>query len=429
MIQTEQFYTFLDNSTSPFYVVKNSSEILDMAGFKCISFEETWSLEKGGSYYIKLYDTALFAFRVGESVSEDMILRIAAAHTDFPSFRIKPNPEMREKGYIRLNTESYGGMILSSWFDRPLSISGKVSLRSEQLFKPKEVLIDIKKPLMVIPNLAIHLNREVNKGVEINKQKDVLPILGMADDEDLHNYFKKHLAQHLDVSAEDILDYDLFIYNMDKACTVGASDEFICAPRLDDLSSVYGLIQGIIGEGNDKDIHMICLFDNEEIGNRTKQGSASLFTTMLLEKIFQSLGKTRMDLYEVLHRSFILSVDVAQAYHPNYGAKFDPTNTAELNKGIAVKIDTAQRYAYDTGAIAILQQLCEDYNIPYQKFVNRSDATAGGTMGPVISTQLPARALDIGVPLLAMHSAMETMGAKDLDSIIRLMEAFFSAER
>ena len=428
MNQTERFYAFLDNSTSPFYVVKNSSEILDRAGFKCLSFEEPWSIQKGGSYYIKLYDTALFAFTVGKSVSEDMILRIAAAHTDFPSFRIKPNPEMREKGYIRLNTESYGGMVLSTWFDRPLSISGKVALRSKELFKPKEVLVNIKKPLMVIPNLAIHLNREVNNGVEINKQKDVLPIMGMAD-EDIHNYFKNHLAQHLDVLAEDILDYDLFIYNLDKACTVGASDEFICSPRLDDLSSVYALIQGITGRVDDKDIHMICLFDNEEIGNRTKQGSASSFITMLLEKMFQSLGRSRMDLYEVLHRSFILSADVAQAYHPNYGGKFDPTNIAELNKGIAIKIDTAQRYAYDSGAVAILQQLCENYDIPYQKFVNRSDATAGGTMGPVISTQLPARTLDIGVPLLAMHSAMETMGAKDLDSIIRLMEAFLSAER
>ncbi len=428
MIQTEKFYKFLDNSTSPFYVVKNTSEILDRAGFKCLSFEEPWNLQKAGSYYIKLYDTALFAFRLGKSLSEDMILRIAAAHTDFPSFRIKPNPEMREKGYIRLNTESYGGMVLSSWFDRPLSVSGKVSLRSQHLFKPKEVLVDIKKPLMVIPNLAIHLNRKVNYGVEINKQKDVLPIMGTAD-EDIHNYFKNHLARHLDVSADDILDYDLFIYNLDKACTVGASDEFICAPRLDDLSSVYALIQGIISQVNDNDIHMICLFDNEEIGNRTKQGSASLFITMLLEKIFQSLGKSRMELYEAVHRSLILSVDVAQAYHPNYGTKFDPTNTAELNKGIAFKIDTAQRYAYDTGAIAILQQLCEEYKIPYQKFVNRSDATAGGTMGPVISTQLPARTVDIGVPLLAMHSAVETMGAKDLDSLIRLMEAFFTAER
>lgn len=428
MTQMENFYSFLDNSTSPFYVIKNSSEILEGAGFKYLSFEEPWSLQKGGSYYIKLYDTALFAFKVGESLSDDMILRMAAAHTDFPSFRIKPNPEMREKGYIRLNTESYGGMVLSTWFDRPLSISGKVALRSKELFKPKEVLVNIKKPLMVIPNLAIHLNREVNNGVEINKQKDVLPIMGMAD-EDIHNYFKNHLAQHLDVLAEDILDYDLFIYNLDKACTVGASDEFICSPRLDDLSSVYALIQGITGRVDDKDIHMICLFDNEEIGNRTKQGSASSFITMLLEKMFQSLGRSRMDLYEVLHRSFILSADVAQAYHPNYGGKFDPTNIAELNKGIAIKIDTAQRYAYDSGAVAILQQLCENYDIPYQKFVNRSDATAGGTMGPVISTQLPARTLDIGVPLLAMHSAMETMGAKDLDSIIRLMEAFLSAER
>ena len=425
---TEKFFEFLNQSTSPFYVVKNSSEILDSAGFTSLSFEEPWALKEGGSYYISLYDTALFAFKIGKNINDDMMLRMAAAHTDFPSFRIKPSPEMKEKGYLRLNTESYGGMILSSWFDRPLSISGKVALRNDQLFKAKEVLVDFKKPLMVIPNLAIHLNREVNKGVEINKQKDVLPIMGMSD-ENLHNYFQSLLAEQLDVPVEDILDYDLFIYNLDQAYKVGRKEEFICSPRLDDLSSVYALLHGIVGETSDKDIHMICLFDNEEIGNRTKQGSASWFTSMLLEKIFQSLGKDRMALYETLHRSLILSVDVAQAYHPNFSSKYDPTNIAELNKGFAFKIDTAQRYAYDTGAIAMLQQLCDLHDIPYQKFVNRSDATAGSTMGPVISTQLPVRTVDIGVPLLAMHSATETMGTKDLESILRLMEVFFSSDR
>jgi len=428
MHKIDTFFEYLDNSTSPFYVVKNSSEILDAAGFQNLSFEEPWKLEKGGAYYVKLYDTTIFAFKIGKDIGEDMILRLAAAHTDFPAFRIKPNPEMRERGYLRLNTEVYGGMILSSWFDRALSISGKVALKSDRAFYPKEVLVDFKKPLMVIPNLAIHLNRDVNRGVEINKQKDVLPLLGMSD-EKVHNYFTKLLSEQLQVPEEDILDYDLFLYNLDKANLVGMNQEFICSPRLDDLSSAYALIQGILHDVCDKDIHMVCLYDNEEIGNRTKQGSASQFTTMLLEKLFASLGRTRINLFEVMQRSHILSVDVAQAYHPNFSSKYDPTNVAELNKGIAFKIDTAQRYAFDTGAVAILQQLCEENDIPYQKFVNRSDATAGSTMGPVISTQLPVRTVDIGVPLLAMHSAVETMGTKDIESMLRLMEVYFTTKR
>lgn len=428
MNKVNDFFDYLDNSTSPFFVVKNSIDILEKAGFECLSFEEPWNLKKGGAYYVNLYDTTLFAFKIGKNVDDDVMLRMAAAHTDFPSFRIKPNPEMRERGYLRLNTEAYGGMILSSWFDRALSVSGKVALKSEKLFQPKEVMVDFKKPLMIIPNLAIHLNREVNKGVEINKQKDVLPLLGMSE-EKMHNYFTALLAEQLQVPEEDILDYDLFIYNLDKANLIGMNEEFISSPRLDDLSSAFALLQGIISEVCDKDIHMVCLYDNEEIGNRTKQGSASQFTTMLLEKLFDSLGKNRINLYEIMQRSTILSVDVAQAYHPNFSSKYDPTNVAELNKGVVFKIDTAQRYAFDTGAVAILQQLCDEYDIAYQKFVNRSDATAGSTMGPVLSTQLPVRTVDIGVPLLAMHSAVETMGTKDLESIVRLMEVYFMADR
>lgn len=424
----DQFFEFLDNSTSPFFVIKNSCDILDKEGFKSLSFAEPWNLEKGCSYYVKLYDTALYAFKIGNDLSDDMILRIAAAHTDFPSFRIKPNAQMKEKGYIKLNTEAYGGMILSSWYDRPLSISGKVSLKSDKVFCPKEVLVDFKKPLLVIPNLAIHLNREVNKGVEINKQTDVLPLLGISDEE-LHNDLNKLLAEELEVSVDEILNYDLFLYNLSKATSVGMNNDFICSPRLDDLTSVFGLLQGIIGETCAKDIHMICLFDNEEIGNRTKQGSASQSTTMLLEKIFNALGKSRIDMYDVMHKSIILSMDVAQGYHPNYTGKFDPTNIAQLNKGIAFKIDTLQRYAFDTGAIGMIQQLCDENNIRYQKLANRSDATSGSTMGPIISTQLPIRTVDMGVPLLAMHSAVETMGAEDQESLNELMRIFFSADR
>jgi len=428
MSTKEKFFDFLDSSTSPFAVIENSAKLLDNAGFRLLRFEEPWELKEGGSYYVKLYDSALFAFNIGKDIDSDTILRMSAAHTDFPCFRIKPNPDMREKGYLRINTEAYGGMILSSWFDRPLSISGKVALKSKNLFEPNEQLIDLKKPLMVIPNLAIHLNREVNKGVEINKQKHVLPLLGTSE-EDAHNNILKLLAERLGVATEEILDYDLFIYNLDKAINVGINEDFICAPRLDDLSSVYGILEGITGKLSSKDIHMACLFDNEEIGNRTKQGSESMFITMLLEKIFASLGRSRINLYEVLQKSIMLSIDVAQGYHPNYSEKYDPTNIAKLNKGIAFKIDTAQRYAFDTGAIAMIQQLCDEKEVVYQKFSNRSDVTAGSTMGPVLSTQLPVRTVDLGVPLLGMHSAVETMGTKDMESMIKLMKAYYSSDR
>jgi len=421
------FFEFINNSTSPFHVVKNCSEILENEGFECLSFEKQWNLKKGGSYYLKFYDTTLFAFKIGNDINKDMILRIATAHTDFPSFRIKPNPVMKEKSYMRLNTEVYGGVILSSWYDRALSVSGKVALKSDHLFETHEVLVDFVSPIMVIPNLAIHLNKDVNKGVEINKQTDILPLLGTPDEE--NDNFNELLAKQLNVSADDIIDYDLFIYNVEKAKTVGINNKFICAPRLDDLSAVYAVLQGIVSNVCDKDIHMVCLFDNEEVGNHTKQGCASHFTSILFEKIFESLGKSRLNLYEVMLKSTIISNDVAQAYHPNFSSKFDPTNRAEINKGIVIKIDTTQKYAFDTGAVAIVQQLCDEHSIHYQKYVNRSDVTAGSTMGPVISSLLPIRTIDIGIPLLAMHSAIETMGAKDQESMVRFMTAYFSTDR
>jgi aspartyl aminopeptidase len=427
MNNLDEFLEFLNDSTSPFHVVKNCSDILDREGFECLSFEKPWDLKKGGSYYLQLYDTTLFAFKIGQDINENMIIRIAAAHTDFPSFRIKPNPDMQEKGYMRLNTEAYGGMILSSWYDRALSAAGKVALKSDRLFAANEVLVDFLNPIMVIPNLAIHLNKDINKGVEINKQTDILPLLGTSNEDS--NNFKALLGKQLRVSEDDIIDYDLFIYNVEKAKTAGINNEFICSPRLDDLSSVYALLQGITAKVNDQDIHMICLFDNEEVGNKTKQGCASQFTSVFLEKLFASLGKNRINLYEVLLRSTIISADVAQAYHPNFPSKFDPTNRAELNKGIVIKIDTTQKYAFDTGAVAIIQQLCDKYDIRYQKFANRSDVTAGSTMGPVISSLLPVRTIDIGIPLLAMHSAMETMGVKDQESMMQFMKAYFSADR
>jgi len=422
------FLAFLNQAVSPYHVVNSCIERLERAGFECLTFARPWNLEKGGSYYLKLYDTTLFAFKVGFNIDDEISLRIAAAHTDFPALRIKPNPLMKENGYLRLNTEVYGGMLLSSWYDRPLSIAGKVALRSSHSFEPEEALIDFGRAIAVIPNLAIHLNKETDRGAQINKQTDILPLLALTENP-RGDYFQQLLAEQLKVKAEDILAYDLYIYCGEKALTAGINNEFICSPRLDDLSSVYALLQGITSSKvGERDIHMICLFDNEEIGNRTKQGAASQFTQVLLEKIFAGLNQSKFKLYEAMLRSIMLSCDAAHAYHPNFAHKYDPTNRLELNQGMAIKIDTA-RYAFDMGAVAVIQQLCNKYGINYQKFVNRSDVTAGSTMGPVLSSLLPIRTIDIGIPLLAMHSAVETMGSKDEGDMIKFMQAFFSASR
>lgn len=428
MDRIDNFIDFLNRSVSPFHVIENSIQLLEQEGFTSLNFEQEWNLKKGGAYYVKLYDTSLYAFKVGKEVGKDGILRMAAAHTDFPAFRIKPNPVMKESGYVKLNTEVYGGVILSTWFDRPLSIAGKVALRSEKLFQRNEVLVDFEEPLLVIPNLAIHFNREVNNGVPINKQTDVLPLLGIAEEEGAV-FFTQILADRLNVPVEDILDYDLFIYNLDQVKKIGLNKEFICGPRIDDLSSVHGLIQGIITDVDDKDIHMIGLFDNEEIGNHTKQGCDTAFTAVLLEKIYGALGRDRINLYESMMNSILISADVAHAFHPNYPSQYDPTNRAMINKGIVFKINTSQKYAFDTGAIAMIQQLCDEHEIAYQKFTNRSDAVGGSTMGPSLSTLLPMRTVDIGIPLLAMHSACETMGVKDQESFSDLMITFFGSKR
>ncbi len=426
--KTEELFELISKAVSPFHTVAYACDILEKEGFTKLEFHEKWELKKGGAYYLKLYDTSLFAFRIGRDLDEHMILRMAVAHTDFPAFRIKPSPEMQTNGYQKLNTEVYGGMVLNSWFDRPLSMAGKVTLKSGEIFSPKEVLIDFERPMMVIPGLAIHLNRDINKGVEWNKQKDILPIIGM-EEEPEESFFHQLIAKELGVCAGDILDFDLYTYNLDKPCCVGMNRELILSPRLDDLVSVHALLHGLKGEVYGGDIHLVAFYDHEEVGSESKQGAATNFTNVLLEKIFESLGYDRIKLYEVLMDSLLVSLDVAHGFHPNFPEKYDPTNLAKLNHGVVIKVDTRQKYAYDTVSVAVIQQICEEHNISYQKFANRSDATCGNTMGPIVSALLPVRAIDLGIPLLSMHSAAETIGEKDQQSMLELMQAFFSIRR
>lgn len=427
MNNTHLLLDFIKQATSPFHVVKKSVSMLEKHGFQSLALDAHWKLEKGGCYYTKIYDSTLIAFVIGKEIADTPMLRIAAAHTDFPCFKLKPNAAIIEKNYVKLNTESYGGAILNTWLDRPLSIAGKVALKSDSAFHPRICFIDFNQNLLTIPNLAIHMNHEINKGKELNKQTELLPLIATLNDTlKKDNYFLNHLASKMNVSACDILDYDFYIYNKEDGCVLGIDQSFISSPRLDNLTSVYGALTGITApQLNPYAIHCIALFDNEEVGSRTKQGADSMIMNFILEKVFDTLNKSKTTLFDSISKSILLSADVAHGYHPNYSSKNDPTNIPCLNKGIAIKINANQKYASDTEAIAIVQQLCNKHHIPYQKYVNRSDMAGGSTLGSIASSWLPMKTVDLGIPLLAMHSARELMGTFDQAALNKLMQVFF----
>jgi len=429
---TKELLEYINRSTAPYQVVAESEKILAEAGFEALPVTKRWNLEKGKSYYVIPYPTTLLAFTIGEDWEPTHPFRIGAAHTDHPGFRVKPNAEMTQGKYLKLNTEVYGGPILNTWMDRPLSLAGRVALRSDDVFHPTMKLIDIKKPILTIPNLAIHINREVNKGVELNRQTDTLPLVGMIKEAldgkegDDKFFFLNFLAEKLGVNKEDILDYDMYIYNAEEGSTIGLNEEFISSPRLDNLTSCYALLKGIIEGRRTRGVNVIALYDNEEIGSKTKQGADSALLPMIIDKIYTGLGVNPVEYKnEAMLDSILLSVDVAHGVHPNRPEKYDPINQAFLNKGVVFKIDSNQKYTYDTEAIGILQQVCEKSDAAYQKFVNRSDAPGGSTLGSILSSWLPMKTVDLGVPLLAMHSSREMMGAKDQEHLNHLVKGFF----
>lgn len=423
----EKLLQLVEEGVSPFHVTAAVEERLKEAGFEELFLRNDWGLDYGGKYYVKHHDSSLFAFTIGTETDYFPSLRIAAAHTDFPSLRIKPNPEVVTEGYMQLNVEVYGGAILNTWLDRPLSVAGRVALKSEDPFHPKLRLVNIRRPILTIPNLAIHMNREVNKGVELNRQTDMEPIMGMVTEElNRDGFFMEFLAGELHVASEDILDFELNLYNTDTGDYVGMNQDFISAPRLDNLTGVQAVLTGILEEDNRRNIHMAAFFDHEEIGSRTKQGAGSNILGILSERIFLGLGHGRERYLGRLEEGLLLSVDVGHALHPNYVNKNDPTNRGLLNRGLLIKEAAAQSYATDCEAVGIVMQFCQKEHIAYQKFANRSDGTSGGTLGSIASAMLPVRTVDIGVPLLAMHSARELMGTQDQEALTRLIRAFFS---
>lgn len=416
----------IQKSTSPIHCVMESKRQLKEAGYTELLLTKEWELSTGKGYYVDLYDSSFLAFRINEGFEAPQPFRFAYAHTDFVGLRIKSKPEVREGVYHKLNVEVYGGPIINTWLDRPLSIAGKVALKSKDVFHPEIRMVDFNRPMITIPNLAIHLNREVNKGVELNNQVDLLPLAGMITEELEKNFFMEALAKELGVKEEDILDFELGIYCFEQGTTFGFHEEFISSPRIDNISSVQACLTGLIESKRTEGIDVIACFDHEEVGSRSKKGADSLLLSMLLEKIYDALGCSKGEYRTALFNSHCLSVDVAHAMHPNRKEKSDITNQVYLNHGVAVKIANSQSYASDCEMVGMVAQLCEAHDIPYQKFYNRSDIRGGSTLGAIVNAILPIPTQDIGIPMLAMHSARETMGAKDQEALEKLLMTYFT---
>ena len=421
---------FIDESPSTYHVVKNCSDIFDENGFERIMPREKWEIKKGGKYFLKKSSSTIIAFTVGEDFDVKNGFKIFGAHTDSPCFRIKPSPEIVTENVVRLNTEVYGGPILSTWFDRPLSIAGRVIVKGENSFFPRTVKIKIDEPLLTIPNLAIHQNREVNNGVKIDKQNDVLPVISLINKNfEREGYLERVILEKTGIKKEDIIDFDLYLYATEKGCLLGANEEFMSSPKIDNLASVYtGLIGLLEAEENQDRINIFVAFDNEEIGSATKQGADSNYLLNTLERISLALGLSRGDFLQMLESSYILSADAAHAAHPAHLGKTDPTNRGKINEGISIKISAKQKYTSDGYSIAVIKQLIEGTEIQIQPFVNESNELGGSTIGPISSTHLDIDGVDLGVPMLAMHSVRELCGIFDVFYLKELAKEFFSKE-
>ncbi len=416
MEQVERMLDFIDRSPSCYQAVENAERELEAAGFVRLMEEEKWELLQGGKYYVSRNGSSLIAFAIPEGEMKGF--HMIASHSDSPCFKIKENPEMTVEGhYVKLNVEKYGGMILSTWLDRPLSVAGRVVMAG-----PVVKNVAIEKDLLIIPNVAIHMNREMNKGVEYNVQTDMLPLYGMEDGgKPLHEL----AARAAGIEAEEILGSDLFLYNREKGRIFGAEGEFICAPRLDDLECLYASLQAMLHGKPKHYANFMIAFDNEEVGSTTRQGAASTFLRDTLKRICEAFAMREGDYSRLLAGSFLISADNAHGVHPNHPEKADPTNRPYLNGGIVIKYHGSQKYTTDGVSAAIMKSICQRAGVPWQTYANRSDIAGGSTLGNLSAAQVPVNSVDIGLPQLAMHSAYETAGAKDVEYMIRAMECFY----
>lgn len=419
---------FLYEGPTASHQVALMARMLDEAGYTALNEAGVWTLKVGEKYYFKKQHAALIAFKVGTANLTQNGLRIVGAHTDSPSLKLKSMPEMvAENTYLKFNTEMYGGAIAYTWFDRPLSLAGQVVIKSDNPLKPEVKLVNFNRPLLTIPSIAIHLNNTVNKEFGVNNQKDLLPIIELVDQEFKKNgYLQELLAQEVGVSAEDILSFELELYAFEKGTIIGAKGEFIQAQGLDDKWMVYAALTALLGNDEAKNTQVAIFVDNEEIGSLSARGANSTFVSSFLKRMVQGLGYTEEALYSILENSCVLSADLAHAVHPNAGELHDLTNRPVLGGGPVVKVAASGSYSTDATGLAIFKNLCEKANIPYQALYNRSDKRGGTTIGPMTAALLSARVIDMGAPLLGMHSIKELAATRDHTYTISLFKMLYT---
>lgn len=412
----KELFSFVKSCPTQFHTAAAAAEMLKNSGYIQIFENEEWALQPGGKYYCIRGGSAIIAFSY---LKKDFkAFSIVAPHGDSPAFKIKENPEIKSDGYTRLNTEVYGGMTINLWLDRPLSAAGRVLYKSGEVIKSR--LLNIDRDLFVIPSLAIHMNRDVNNGKKLNTQTETLPLFG-TDKAD----FMKLIADSLNVDKEDIISYDMYLYNRERGIFFGENEEFIACPKLDDLQCTFSAIKAHIESENSENCRILAIFDNEEIGSMTKQGADSTFLSDIIARVFAAAGKTEDKRYAVIASSFALSADNAHAVHPSYSNMSDPTNRPVLGGGVVIKNATA--YTTDSVSSAIFRRICKENKVPVQSFYKRSDVGGGSTLGNILGTHVSVNTIDIGLPQLAMHSPFETGGTADTLHMINAMKAFYSS--
>lgn len=417
----QELFDFIQQSPSCFHVIENVKKQLTEQGFEELCENKNWQIKEGGKYFVTRNLSSVIAFKV--PTKDFKSFHIVASHSDSPTFKIKDHPEQMVKGkYVQLNTERYGGMIYSTWFDRPLSIAGRALVKTETGVATK--LLNIDRDLLVIPNLAVHMDRTVNDGMKYNPQVNLLPLYGDAASKDT---FNKLVAEACGTAEENIISTDLFLYNRTAPTVWGAHNEYMSCAKLDDLECAFSSLKAFLKGENSQSISVCAIFDNEEVGSSTKQGANSTFMYDILHRINENLERTEEQYHTAVASSFMLSADNAHALHPNHPAISDPTNPVYLNEGIVIKHNANQKYTTDAVSSAIFQKMCEEKNVPYQHFVNRSDVAGGSTLGNIANTHVSLNTVDIGMAQLAMHSSYETAGVLDLDYMIAGMEAFYNS--
>ena len=413
----DQLFDFIQCSPTASHTAATVRAMLVQAGFTQLLESQPWDLQPGGRYYTTRGMSSLIAFQVPKADFHGF--SVVAPHGDSPCFKVKESPELRVDGqYTKLNTEVYGGMQLALWTDRPLSVAGRLAVRTEN--GVKGVLCDIRRDLLLIPGVAIHMNRGVNEGVKLDPQKDTLPLLGGSQAD-----LKKLVAENAGVAPEDILSWDLYLYSRAQGTVFGAEKEFIAAPRLDDLECVFAAAKAFLAGENRENVTVLSLFDNEETGSLTRQGADSPFLSEVLERISLSCGKSREEHLRAIASGFMLSADNAHAVHPDSPEKSDPTNRCYLNGGVVVK--HSPRYASDALTAGLFQRICQKAGVPVQVYYNNSKIPGGGTLGNLSGSHVALPTVDIGLAQLSMHSPYETAGAKDLDYMVWAMQAFYES--